>query len=560
MKKLFYYTVYAIFISFQSLSAENLSLHTYKEIKVLKPFWQNEPVIGRWLSGGQGLIAIPKYMKDTSFPYKKRDYKKEVPFANGLTVVRLLGGWDYSKKRGELDGQKDADLVYVESHIWQYRWDLLKKRLDPYIDAGYTDLTLVLDNVPWDLPKKPKLDKMGQVNPPYSMKKWAEFIEAMCKTLVRIYGEKTVEHFRFRVGTECQSRIRFNGTPLEYVDLYKNTVKAVHTGLPNAKIAPFNFAGPKGQMEKANIDMRKFVVLLDQNKKDHRVNEMVDFLPVSTYYVVRKKHKKDIKKLLDARTVANRKYFNSLFETMGQVVPKEIHEFGILNNTLSGIHSDEPGVRGTAWRMYMIQNMMENNVSRLYHWGTFDRIGKEKYLLKGNGWLYSVLDHLAGGEAYSLPVVTEDAVHHKTLLVKKGKKIYLLTTIFPDERDAKFEKNITLSIPSELLPIGQLKTKKWTYLTSETSVIDVIHNDFLSKGLLTPNFLSDLNVVGRVNIMGGTKSRPYMFKNWDHYTKIVSDSLRLKPFNESIKEKNGFIQIDVMIKIPSVNIIEFIYN
>ena len=553
MKKIF------VFFIIIFLYTTNLISNSQKSdgvtIGTLKPFWRNEPVIGRWLSGGQGLMAIPKYMQDTSFPYKKRDYKKEVPFADGLNVVRLLGGWDYSKKRGELNGQKDADLVYIENNQLRYRWDLLKKRLDPYISMGYTDLTLVLDNIPWDLPKKPKLGRMGQINPPYSMGKWAEFIEAMCKDLVHIYGKKTVEHFRFRVGTECQSRVRFNGTLSEYTDLYRSTVKAVHRVLPDAAIAPFNFAGPKGQMYKANIDMKKFVLLLNQNH--HGFKEMIDFLAVSTYYVVRKKHKRNIKKLLDARTVANRKYFNSLFETMGEVVPKEIHEFGILNYTLPGIESDEPGVRGAAWRMYMIQNMMENNISRLYHWETFDQIGKNKYLLKGNGWLYAVLDQLAGGEAYSLPVVTEDAVHHKTLLVKKDKKIYLLTTVFSDERDAKFEKSITLSIPSELLPIGQLKTKQWTYLTSETSVIDVIHNDFLAKGFLTPVFLSDLSVVGRVNIMGGIKSRPYMFKNWDHYTKIIANSLTLKPFTETLKQKDGLIQIDMAVNVPSVNVIVF---
>ena len=75
-----------------------------------------------------------------------------------------------------------------------------------------------------------------------------------------------------------------------------------------------------------------------------------------------------MKKLLDARTKANKRYFNTLFEISNQIVPKEIHEFGVLNNTLEGVHSSEPGARGTAWRMYMIQNMMENNISKLYHW------------------------------------------------------------------------------------------------------------------------------------------------------------------------------------------------
>ena len=60
----------------------------------LAPIWRNEPVIGIWLSGGQGLIEVPDYLDGTDFPYARRPYPREVPFADRLTVVRLLGGWE----------------------------------------------------------------------------------------------------------------------------------------------------------------------------------------------------------------------------------------------------------------------------------------------------------------------------------------------------------------------------------------------------------------------------------------------------------------------------------
>ena len=125
----FYFTVCSLYIFAE---ATNYTSHG-----VLQSFWRNQPVIGRWLSQGQGLMKIPDYLQNTSFPYKLRPYKKEVPFADSLTTVRLLGGWDYSKKRGELHGQQNADLVFMENGKLYYRWDFLKKRLDPYLMAGY---------------------------------------------------------------------------------------------------------------------------------------------------------------------------------------------------------------------------------------------------------------------------------------------------------------------------------------------------------------------------------------------------------------------------------------
>ncbi len=176
--KVFYFSISIVMIFPIFIFAQPSTLASSIKIETIKPFWRSQPVIGRWLNTGQGLIQIPNYMSENSFPYiKKHNFEKEVPFADALSVVRLLGGWNYSKKSGELYGQKNADLVYMEKGKLHYRWDLLKNRLDPYILAGYKDLTLVLDNIPWDFPKKAKLNTYGQVNPPYNLKKWETFIE-----------------------------------------------------------------------------------------------------------------------------------------------------------------------------------------------------------------------------------------------------------------------------------------------------------------------------------------------------------------------------------------------
>ena len=561
VKKVFYFINLLFIVGLSPLVSQNtISEVSYVKLGTLESFWRNEPVIGRWLSVSQGQIKIPKYMEETSFPYTKRLYEKEVPFADSLTVVRLLGGWNYTKKRGELNGQKNADLVYIKNGKMQYRWDLLKGRLDPYINVGYKNITLVLDNIPWGLTKKSKLKKYGQVNPPHDLKKWETFLEAMIHEMIKLYGYEIVKKFRFRLGTECQSRNRFNGTHGDYVNLYLSTQKAIRKVLPNAKIGPFNLAGRKEQLSKNNVDMAKFISLEEGEHLKTNTKPQVDFLPLSTYLVLKNKHKKNIRKILDARSKANRRYFDNLSMLSKKNFSKEIHEFGVLNYSIKGIQSGEPGTRGASWRMYMIQNMMENNISKLYHWGTFDRVVKDKYLLKGNGWIYAVLEHLSGGEAYSLPLITKDTIHHKTLIVKKNKRVYLLTSAFLDRKDDDLYKNITTSVPAELLPVVRPTSIKWTYLTNKTSVINVIHDDLLKKGLLDTSFLQDLNIVGRVNSMGTKAGKKHVYTHWDDYTKIITDSLTLKPFNGIVEDKEGVMQFNINISIPSVSIIELTFE
>ena len=61
------------------------------------------------------------------------------------------------------------------------RFELVKRRLDPYIANGYRDFTLVLDNVPWDLPSEPFDGTYGQSRPPRDLKEWGGAIGDLCK-------------------------------------------------------------------------------------------------------------------------------------------------------------------------------------------------------------------------------------------------------------------------------------------------------------------------------------------------------------------------------------------
>jgi hypothetical protein len=115
-------------------------------------FWWHRPVVDRWMKGRLGFQKIPDYLCDPSlsFPYRRKPQPEEVPFADHLTVVRVLGGWNSAWNTGEAAERpvKECDLAWrgPDGKI-NYRWELLGPRLDHYVRNGY-ELTLVLDKHP----------------------------------------------------------------------------------------------------------------------------------------------------------------------------------------------------------------------------------------------------------------------------------------------------------------------------------------------------------------------------------------------------------------------------
>lgn len=110
---------------------------------MLTNFWRYSAVLGPGLENGGGLKTIPDLWQQGDFPYHKRPYEKESLFADHLSVVRLLGGY-----RLEQDPKQDRDLVYRDSSgALKYHWELLRARLAPYLETGYSNLTLVLDEI-----------------------------------------------------------------------------------------------------------------------------------------------------------------------------------------------------------------------------------------------------------------------------------------------------------------------------------------------------------------------------------------------------------------------------
>ena len=161
-----------------------------------------------------------------------------------INCVRLLGGWR------SMDTSVDAYKWDGEAYV--YDWEVLKRRIDVVLASGMELYQFVLDNPPWafqrgltfvDEPdgihylKKDMNATYGNPVPPNDPEAWARFIEEMMRELVRSYGRETVAGWRFRVGSEIDTRPgHWVGTMEQFFEHYRITSNAVWSVVPEAKV------------------------------------------------------------------------------------------------------------------------------------------------------------------------------------------------------------------------------------------------------------------------------------------------------------------------------------
>lgn len=521
----------------------------------VKPIWRMEPVIGRWLSGGQGLVRPPVFLSETSFPYTKRPFEQEVLFADRLLVVRLLGGWNTDEHVGELNGSKAADVAYRDdSGNIRYRWNLMFNRLEPYILNGYTDLTLVLDNIPWDFPTRPEMGKYGQTSPPSSMQEWQSFTQALAEQLVARYGEDTASRFRFRLGTECEATKRFSGNQAQYTQLYVSTLKGIRSVLPHSQIGPCNHSGGKDNMAGNNIDFSRFYADVAQEiGSDYKI---ADFFPVSTYYVQKKRER-----FIKASRVRNAKGLNERYWKkvmagipIGDTPAREVHEAGLLVNTSAGTKGEQ-GVLGAAWYLKTLVDMQKIGVSGVAHWRVLDKVGGQTQhsVLTGTGWVLSVLEHLVGGQLYVYEDETRGDVNIMRLLVVKEEASYLIVSTLGGGREVQ---SLLTSVPLNLLHQKDTYRFMGVMLKPKNSICNIIKADLAEAGALKPDFVGDLSPCIDLDLMMTHRGKNVLNQNWEHYEDLMIKSLTLMDASTQATQGDNQIQFKLYMPVPAIQVIQ----
>jgi hypothetical protein len=500
----------------------------------LDPFWRYSAALGPFLEGGQALTEIPEYVLHSDFPYAKRPFAMEVPFADHLSIVRLLGGYYDGGKEGQPDLKvRERDLVYRDGtgHL-AYRWDLLRARLQPYLANGYTNLTLVLDNLPYCFPKEPRYGSYGQAGPPVDFKEWHAFITALCLELKSMLGN-SANQLRFRVGTENNGRERFDGTMAEFLQHYDHAAAAVKEVLPGAKFGAFNISGAnlKGIEKIHNVNAFQLA------EHCQRARLAGGNLPIPFDWVAYSRYFRPG----DSPEVSARGC-REIWEEFERRVPqikgvsREIHEFGIapFGEVAKGqFVSAEPGALGAAMTCQMMLFLREAGINRLWHWGVQDafrdRKNKLQHLFTGPAWVMSVLEQMRGGEAWLL--FPENTSPTKTLCIGilsrcEGKTIVLVAAYNTDLTQHGAEK-FQLTLPKGvLLPSSGLRQVR---MNRDTAVHDQIRRDLTTAKLLNPEFVTRPDRVGNIRQMGvGRPAEQLVGDRLEQYQKAWIKSLTLQ--------------------------------
>jgi hypothetical protein len=527
----------------------------------LERFWRYSAVLGPLLEQGYALEVVPAYLTEGDFPYPKRPYSKEVLFADHLSVVRLLGGYNDRSQDGPGDpAVRERDLAWRDQDgKIRYRMELLRPRLQPWLDAGYTDLTLVLDNVPWCFPAQPGIRaSYGQGVAPRDEAEWGEFVRALCREVSAILGPEAANRLRFRVGTENNGKERFDGTQEQYLRHYEASARAVQTVLPGAKVGPFNIAGISlAGVARHNVNGYALAEFAATRALPY------DWVSYTRYF------RPGEDPAWHAQTC--REVWAEFERRVPSLkgVSREIHEFGVApwGEVAKGVFpSAEPGANGGALTSQMMWHLRAAGINRLWHWLLGERIrdrGDDTPLLTGGpAWVLSVLEHMAGGEAFLIEPATKPPADGKFLAavsVRGDRTLLMISAYHPDIAEHT-RTTVDFRLPARLLPSASGERVRATWLTRETSPYDAIRRDLAAADLLAGDFVQRPDRLGNVKQMAEDRNGTALVAaQLPKYRQIWVDSLTLKPLDPAlgtVTRDAGGLTVTVHLVPPAVLVLE----
>ena len=581
MKKIISYCIFVLILTAAHAQTSVIPLGE------LKPFWRNHPVLGPFLQDGIWLDEVPDYFFGNDFAYKKRPFPKEVLFADRLTVVRILGGTDsypgliLSKNSGvNADGtmKKSAmsatdtaainqlskyDFVYRKKDgSLAFRKDLIKNRLKPYIDNGYTDFTIVLDNVPWCLTQKPVIGSFGQVAPPDNPNEWYRTVKELCITLKELLGEEKANRLRFRIGTEMNGRERFAGTEDQFITHYDYTAAAIALVLPNAPLGLYNVSSVSVNNVQKIHNINTFH-LYDHaangiNRQSGKPNKAIPYAAISRYYY------ENIN--LNQIVSGAKEYWDYIRDSIPgyKDFKREIQEYGAIGAWSAKPRTDNPDAFGNAMNISMLINIYASGVSQIYLWNKLDKVNitKQKAIQIPSSqlWGFSVLEYMAGGKAYQIIPGTNktnaDKTTHTALLSVFNNKAYLLVSAFNPDRTKHDVHKVSINIPKSIIPFAIKKSSRAS-LTNSNSISYNLRAAIESAGILSPFLAEKPEYTTSLRNMTSNmqKATNLLWQNWEEYTSMWQNSLTLKSVKGIVTQDATSYTLNFEMTAPESTII-----
>ena len=565
-----------------------------KSIGRLDGFYRGTQLQGHLLSSRQGLRKVPDFLSNTSFPYRKRPYPEEILFTDRISTVRFVGGWAHRWPGGEHpEERRKADLAYVDANgKVGYRWELVAPRLDPYIAMGYRDIVISLDNVPYDLAAYDSQGSYGQVAPPRDYDEWEQFVEGLCRLLVRVYGYDLPNSWRFRMGTENSGAKRglthtFDGDHDQWIQWYDHTARAVKRILPGAGFGPGEFQGrvPEGGPEPPAVSYTQLA--------EHCATEGVpfDFLANSSHCVPRWVDGEIFGCALpEERVEWNVSSYRNVLGPYPRLrgIPIYLFQFGVLQSEImhdgANLVTSEPGGRGAAWSFHVLMGMKTRtpDLSGVWHWDTVDKlsVGPDEItwprdreegeagtgqveILLSNGWVYSILDHLQGGNASTVQVLdSSGGLSLLALYVAVESAGYLVVSAIGLDRSDFAPRSVSIGIPQQLLgreweSLGGGSVEE-TEITEDNCAHAAIKRDLARAGCLKPGYAST-PVLAQMRFLidpdKDEEARAVIRAHAEDYTRILIDTLTLEPFAGGLSKDSEGVELTCTIVPGSVKVI-----
>jgi hypothetical protein len=512
------------------------------DIGILDGFYRHTQMQGHLVQDGLYLYNVPDFWcTGSDFPYLKKESEKEVLFVDEFSVTRFLGGynqdWNHSGRQ-----LKTNDMVWLDKNgNVRYRLNLVKGRLQPYIDNGYTNFIIGIDNV-WDLSRDPEQSgPFGPTAPPRDWQEWYDFIKKVCGAMTCVYPEEVQQNLKFKIGNEYNQKKSFAGTHEDYLKMYDYSAAAIRSVFPDVEIMPGEIGGGASGPENS-VD---YPDLFDHLVSGTNYAGLPDPSPVSV--LARSSHSfpfvRDLSPLERVESSINsfKEVLDGKPAAFQESLSFEYHQFGVIGSPLiqSGSYN---GSREASWQFQvMFRSKASGYLDKCWAWGKSEKIAvsqtQETHILNGIGWLYSVLDHLRGDHTYlPLTMQAEDVDCDVTSVAFVNDScVTLMLGSWSGSFDATDSIPVRLEIPQSILPfeLNLQQAETISSIDAENTYRE-IRSDLEASDNLKPFFIENQQALGTIPTMASNfgSAKVMIYENMEKYGPVQQQSLTLKPVPE----------------------------
>lgn len=442
-----------------------------------------------------------------------------------VSTVRMLGGWRNQDINGDTyqwDGKKVS-----------YNFDVATQRIDAWLDNDWDIFQIVLDNPPWAFQRgytfvdsnngknyleKDRVGVYGNGLPPNDAVAWHHYIQAFIKHLELTYGKEQVLSWRFRVGSEIDTRPQhWSGTREQFFEHYKNTVTAVRSVLPTAQIGAHfregsfksNYVDYTGNKE--NSYAVPFIVWAKEN------NVPYDFIAISYYPHITKAYELDLAHVYqhDIAPIKDHPDFR-------QGASFEIHEFKFISAMLKAGFVSVSTSHASAFFAMFSKMMLENNITEVFQWGN-----QSHGNYSADAMTQLALSSMLGNELFQNEVLGQGQI--------QGNQINAIFS--QDNEQSRYDillynfnqENFSYQQPETVqlaLKVNQTIGTEFSYRIGKINRFNNITDQFYNQYPQSQRFekdggwrLADIHFTASTNKLLNAKGQQVFQENIKHYTK-----------------------------------------